>query len=437
MSRDKFSGEAAAAPVPEERFFTKPLIIIFITVFIDLVGFGIVIPALPFYVEGDLFQATPFEIGMLFASYSAMQFIFAPILGGLSDRYGRRPILFFSLLGSAVGYLVIGFATALWMVFLGRIIAGITGGNISTAQAYIADVTTRENRAKGMGLFGAAFGLGFIFGPAIGGILGDYGIHLPFLFAAVLTFANAVALYFILPESLREKDRDNKPARSGNRFTELFESLKDSRFSILTGLYFLLVTAFSVMTASFALYTLFRFDYGVKANGYLFFYIGVLAVIMQGFLFGRLANRFGESRLVVAGSFILAGAFFAVPYVGPDYGGLPALLVGIAFFSIGNSLSSPALTSLASKVADESEQGKALGVMQSGASLARAVGPAIAGVLLNNQFGEIDDFTIFRTFWTASALMLLTFVVAVFFARMRRREILAQKAFSVRSATDE
>ncbi|MCO6509708.1 MAG: MFS transporter, partial [Aridibacter famidurans] len=185
-----------------ERFFTKPIAIIFTTVFIDLVGFGIVIPALPFYVEGEHFAATPLDIGLLFASYSAMQFIFAPVLGSLSDKYGRRPILFFSLLGSAVGYLFIGFATALWMVFFGRIVAGITGGNISTAQAYIADVTTRENRAKGMGLFGAAFGLGFVFGPAIGGILSRYGIHVPFLFAAGLTFANAIALYFVLPESL-------------------------------------------------------------------------------------------------------------------------------------------------------------------------------------------------------------------------------------------
>jgi DHA1 family tetracycline resistance protein-like MFS transporter len=406
----------------EEKFFTKPIAIIFITIFIDLIGFGIVIPALPFYAEGELFQATPFQIGMLFASYSAMQFLFAPLLGGLSDKYGRRPILFFSLLGSAIGYIFIGFATALWMVFLGRIIAGITGGNISTAQAYIADVTTRENRAKGMGLFGAAFGLGFIFGPAIGGILGDYGIHIPFLFAAVLTTANAIALYFILPESLKEEDR-NKDTDRRNRFAELFESLKDARFTILTGLYFLLVTAFSIMTATFALYTLYRFNYGIKANGYLFAYVGILAVIMQGFLFGKLANKFGEAWLVVVGSFILVGAFFAVPYVGPEFGGLTALLVTIAFFSLGNSLSSPALTSLASKVASEREQGKALGVMQSGASLARAIGPAVAGILLNNALGEIDDFTIFRTFWTASGLMFITFLVALYFAKIRHKQI--------------
>ena len=407
----------------DEKFFTKPIAIVFTTIFIDLIGFGIVIPILPFYAETEPFNATPFEIGMLFASYSAMQFVFSPILGGLSDKYGRRPILFLSLLGSSIGYLTIGFANTLWMVFLGRIIAGITGGNISTAQAYIADVTTRENRAKGMGLFGAAFGLGFVFGPAIGGVLSRYGIHAPFLFAAGLTFVNAIALYFVLPESLK-KDAQT-PFKRKNQFVQLIESLKDSRFSLLTGLYFLLVTAFSIMTATFALYTMFRFGYNAEQNGYLFFYIGVLAVFLQGFLFGRLANKFGESWLVVIGSFLLVGSFFMVPFVGPEWGGLPALLIGIAFFALGNSLSSPALTSLASKVASEREQGKALGIMQSAASLARAIGPIIAGVLLNNAINEVDDFTLFRTFWAASGLMFITLLVAIYFAKIKQKDLLS------------
>ncbi|HKQ51223.1 MAG TPA: MFS transporter, partial [Pyrinomonadaceae bacterium] len=176
----------------------SPLLVIFVTVFIDLVGFGIVIPVLPFYVEGTQFHASPSVVGLLFASYSVMQLIFTPVLGRLSDRYGRRPILLVSLIGTGVGFLILGSATTLWMLFAGRIIDGISGGNISTAQAYIADVTTPAERAKGMGLIGAAFGLGFIFGPAIGGILSRWGVHVPFLFAAGLAFSNAALLYFTL-----------------------------------------------------------------------------------------------------------------------------------------------------------------------------------------------------------------------------------------------
>src|SRR5436190_19799129 len=179
----------------------SPLLVIFILVFIDLVGFGAVIPVLHSSAEGTRFGATPSQVGLLFASYSVMQLIFSPVLGRLSDKYGRRPVLLFSLLGTAAGFLVLGMAGALWMLFVGRIIDGISGGNISTAQAYIADVTTEENRAKGMGLIGAAFGLGFIFGPALGGILSKWdlnvaglhvpGIAVPFLFAGLLSLANA------------------------------------------------------------------------------------------------------------------------------------------------------------------------------------------------------------------------------------------------------
>lgn len=414
-------GEIPRSETPD-KFLTKPLIIIYITVFIDLVGFGIVIPLLPYYSESPIFRATPFEVELIFAVYSAMQFIFAPILGGLSDKYGRRPVLFLSIIGSGIGYLFIGFAGALWMVFAGRIIAGITGGNISTAQAYIADVTTRENRAKGMGLFGAMFGLGFIFGPAIGGILSRYGLAAPFLFAAILSFANAIALYFFLPETRKKQTGETSPK---NRFAQAFEALRDPRFSLITILYFLLITAFSIMTASFALYTIYRFGYSAEQNGYLFAYVGVLAIIMQGFLFGKLAKRFGETNLIVVGSFMLSGALLTFPFIGPEWGGLAGLLISMAFFSAGNSLSSPALTSLASKIASEDEQGKALGVLQSGASLARAVGPLIGGLLIINAVEKIDDYTLIRTFWTAAGIMFIAFLLAVYIATIGKQKIFA------------
>jgi MFS transporter, DHA1 family, tetracycline resistance protein len=409
-----------SAQVEDEKFFTTPLIIIFVTVFIDLIGFGMVIPILPYYANTAPFNATPRDIGFLVATYSLMQFFFSPILGRLSDRYGRRPILFISLLGSAVGYFVLGFAGTLFFVFLGRIIGGITGGNISTAQAYIADVTSKKNRAKGMGLFGAAFGLGFILGPAIAGIMSKYGIQVPFYFAAALSLANAIALYFILPESLKASARAIIPERK-NRILELLESLKDKEFRELNLVYFLLVMAFSIMTYAFVLYTAFRFAYTPEQNGYLFAFVGLISILAQGVLFGRLVKRFGEPSLIVAGCLCMVASLFAVPLVGPQSGGLIGLLIGTAVLAFGNSIASPGLTSLASKSADEHDQGRTMGIMQSGASLARAIGPIIGGLLLNNARNALDDFTLYRTFWTASAIMFAAFLVAIYFAKNSRK----------------
>ncbi len=404
------------AEAPDERFFTTPLIIIFITVFIDLIGFGMVIPILPYYANTPPFNATPRDIGFLVASYSLMQFFFSPILGRLSDKYGRRPILFISILGSAVGYFVIGLAGTLFLVFLGRIIGGITGGNISTAQAYVADVTSKKNRAKGMGLFGAAFGLGFILGPAIAGVLSKYGIAVPFYFAAGLSLANAIALYFVLPESLKLSARVHLP-KYKSRLHELFDSLKDKAFRELNIIYFLLITAFSIMTYAFVLYTAYRFDYQPEQNGYLFAFVGFVSILAQGFLFSRLVKTFGEPVLIAAGCLMMGASLFAVPFVGPVSGGLTGLLIGMGVMSLGNSLASPGLTSLASKTANENDLGRTMGIMQSGASLARAIGPIIGGFLLNNAMNALDDFTLYRTFWTASAIMFVAFFVAVYFTR--------------------
>ena len=401
----------------KERFFTTPLIIIFVTVFIDLIGFGMVIPILPFYAETSPYNATPFEIGLLFSVYSWMQFFFSPILGRLSDRYGRRPILFISLMGSAVGYFVMGFAGSLTMVFVGRIIGGITGANISTAQAYIADVTSKANRAKGMGIFGAIFGLGFILGPAMAGILSKYGVHVPFYCAAVLSFVNAVALYFILPESITPGAPHEE--RKG-RFAELVESLREKEFGIVNLVYFLLITAFSIMTYAFVLFTAFRYGYDAEQNGYLFFYVGVVAVLGQGVLFHRLVKTMGETKLTVVGCLLMAASLLVFPFLGPAAGGLTALLAVTAVLSIGNAFASPSLTSLASKISPEDKQGSSLGIMQSGASLARAIGPLVGGVLLNDAMNRVSDQTVFRTFAAASGLMFVATVVSLFAVRIMK-----------------
>jgi len=403
---------AHTAEQDDEKFFTKPLLIIFLTIFIDLVGFGIVIPLLTFYAEE--YQATPFDIGLLVSSYSLMQFVFAPIWGSLSDRYGRRPILFWTIIGAGVGNLIVGFAGGLWMIYAGRILAGIMGGNLSTAQAYIADVTTRKNRARGMGLFGMAFGLGFILGPAIAGVLSKFGIYVPFLFAAALSFANAILLYFILPESLRATAVSEK--RSG-RFSNLLEIFKDRQFTLITTEYFLLVTAFSMMTTAFAYYTMLNFGFDAEKTGYLLAYVGLLAAISQGVLFGSFAKRFGEAKLAAIGSFLLVLSLFAVPYIGSDYGGIAGLLLGTGLFAFGNSMASPALTTLASNSADESSQGKTLGILQSAASLARVFGPLLCGVLLSNASSRVDSNTLIRTFWTAAVIMCLAFFIAIYYLR--------------------
>src|SRR5678815_2901347 len=409
----------------------SPLIVIFTTVIIDLVGFGIVIPVLPFYAEGTAFNATPRTVGLLFASYSIMQLIFSPILGGLSDKHGRRTVLLLSIIGTGIGFLILGLATTVLMLFIGRILDGITGGNISTAQAYIADITTEENRAKGMGLIGAAFGLGFIFGPAIGGILSGWGIHVPFFFAAALCFANATLLYFTLPETVTPDHPARQSAAGGRAWTQVVESFKQPKLGFVLAIYFLFIVAFSIMTTSFSLYTMFRFGYDAQHNGYLFAYVGVIAVIIQGGLIGRLVKKFGELPLVVVGAFCFAASLFAVPFVGPAAGGLAALLIGGGVFSLGNSLATPALNSLASKSVGPAEQGTVLGVTQSVASLARAVGPFLAAVLINSSAAHMgadgethymSDHSLFVTFWTGSAIMAVACLLALYFSRAHSRE---------------
>lgn len=406
----------------------SPLIVIFTTVFIDLVGFGIVIPVLPYYAEGTIFNATPRTVGFLFASYSIMQLIFSPVLGALSDKYGRRPVLFISIIGTGIGFLILGLANTLLLLFVGRILDGITGGNISTAQAYIADITTPENRARGMGLIGAAFGLGFIFGPAMGGILSRWGTHVPFFFAAGLCFANAVLLFFTLPETVTKDHPARTSAVRGRSVSQLLNSLKQRSLAFVLIIYFLFVVAFSVMTTSFSLYVMFRFGYDAQHTGYLFAYVGLISVIIQGGLIGRLVKRFGELPLVIFGALCFAISLFAVPFVGPTMGGLAGLLVGGGVFSLGNSLATPALTSLASKTAGQSDQGTVLGVTQSAASLARAVGPFIAALLIHSSVAQLgadgkphymSDHSLFVTFWSAAAIMFVAFLLATYYRRNR------------------
>jgi len=399
--------------MPKSR---SPLVIIFITIFIDLVGFGIVIPVLPLYAER--YGASETTIGILLATYSAMQFIFAPILGKLSDRVGRRPVLLVSLIGTSIGFLIMGLAprmpvgfallglapTLVWL-FVARMIDGISGGNISTAQAYIADVTPPEERSKGMGLIGAAFGLGFVFGPMIGGAMSYISPAAPFFFASAMAAANATALYFLLPESLSHEHRSE--ARRGG-IVQILEQSGSWQLVAVLCTYFLATVAFAMMTATFALFAAHRFKFDAWHTGFLFGYVGVIGAVIQGGLLGRLVKKFGDKPLTGIGT-----ALFAVSVFGFTLSGTVVLLIiastGIA---IGNSLMTPTLNALASKSVNASLQGRVLGVMASVASLARIIGPVLGGLLLSRD----PDFSSHygRTlYWVSSAIMLVALGVSL------------------------
>ena len=383
----------------------SPLALIFLTVFIDLVGFGIVIPVLPLYAER--FGASPLVIGLLLGVYSFMQFLCAPLLGKLSDRIGRRPVLIASLFGTAAGFLLMGLAKTLALLFVARVIDGATGGNLSTAQAYIADVTPPERRSRSMGLIGAAFGLGFIFGPAIGGLLSRLSPAAPVFFAAVLALANTLAVAIFLPESLPAERRQRARARTS--FATLFHGRVGISLGGVLVVYFLTTVAFSLLTAIYPLFTERRFGYDALHNGAIFAGQGVLSAVVQGALLGRLLRIFKEKGLAVAGAILLAAGMFALP-VGHS---LALLLAATAAVAVGHGLMAAPLNGLASKCADETAQGRALGVMQSAASLARIVGPVLGGWLLHyDAMTQTVHFG--RTpFWTSGAILVMAGVLAL------------------------
>ncbi len=387
----------------------SPLFVIFLTVFIDMVGFGIVIPVLPLYAEH--FHATPVQIGWLTGIYSGMQIIFVPILGRLSDRFGRRPILIVSLIGTAIGFLLMGWASSLPLLFLARIIDGASGGNISTAQAYIADVSTPENRSRSMGLIGAAFGLGFTFGPMIGGIMSRISYGAPFYFAAVLAAVNVVLLYFILPESLSAEYRSQPHKRS--RLAEVFQHGHGRLFGTIVATYFFSITGFAIMTTLFALFTEKHFGFDARQTGYVFGFIGIISVILLGGLIGRLVKMFGETALARTGLLLLALALFSLPLVTT----LPMLLLVSAALAIANGLVTPTLNGLASQMIDRSWQGRALGLMQSAGSAGRLVGPLLGGWLLMFDLNRPLAHYARTPFFVSAAILLVAFALALGFRK--------------------
>ncbi len=380
--------------------------IIFLTVFIDLIGFGIVIPILPLYAQH--FGARESVIGLLLGTYSLMQFLFSPVLGKISDRVGRRPVLLISLLATSAGFAIMGFAHTIFWLFVGRIVPGISGGNISTAQAYIADITAPEERSRAMGLIGAAFGLGFTLGPAIGGLLSHYSIAAPFLFASGLALLNAILAFIRLPESLSPEHRVRAAKRAPIR--EVFKH--GWHLPALMGSYFFSIAGFAIMTTIFALFTEVRFGYGPQKIGEVFAFIGFLGIVVQGGLLRQLLKRQSEKSLAVTGSILLVAGMALLPEVGS----LAGLMTVSAIIGIGNSLVTPTLNGLASRSAERSWQGRVIGLMQSSGSLARCLGPFIAGKLLSMDVDSLGH--PFSTYgrtpcWAASGILCVSLILAL------------------------
>ena len=346
-------------------------------VFIDLLGFGLIIPILPFYAEH--FGAAPGVVTLLMASYSMMQFISAPFLGSISDRLGRRKVILLSLVGTCAAYVLMAYASSLFMLFAARMLAGFFAGNIAAAQAYIADVTEPENRARGMGLFGAAFGLGFIFGPIIGGILsgsgsGEVNFYMAPLFAAGLSAAAAVLTLVLLKEPGKNKETVK---RGGRWFAPIVGAVRQPNMKPLIILFLLVMFVFAGLEATIALWAERQFYWGPREIGYLFAYVGVVAAIVQGGLIGPATRAWGEERVVFVGVWALIMGFVLMPLSS----NLSLLLVATALLAGGFGFCNPALNSLISQRASSAGQGAALGVAQSGASLARIMGPAFAGAI--------------------------------------------------------
>jgi DHA1 family tetracycline resistance protein-like MFS transporter len=357
----------------------KQLVSIFLIVFIDLLGFSLILPLLPYYAQ--TFQVNGTVTGLLVASYAAMQFFGAPVLGRLSDNYGRRPVLMISILGTFAGFLLLGFAQSLWMLFASRILDGLTGGNLSVAQAYISDVTDSKNRAKGLGLIGAAFGLGFIVGPVTGGLLSQWGFAVPAFTAAGLSLINFILVAAWLPESLTVEKRALLPSRRpAMTVSAMIEALHRPFTGPLLVTRFFFGLAFAIFQTIFSLYALTRFNLSAQQTGYILAYVGVLSVFTQGFLVSRLTSRVREDFLIVGGVVLMTISLLGWAFA-PS---VSVLLIIMAPTSIAGGVLNTVLSSTLTKTVKEQEIGGILGLSASIESLTRVLAPALGGILLSD-----------------------------------------------------
>jgi len=366
------------------------LLILFSVIVLDLIGFGVVIPILPFYAE--TYGASATILGLLLTSYAGMQFLFSPLWGKLSDRIGRKRVLLLTMGGSVLGMTILGLAPSLAYLFVGRIVAGIFGANISVATAYVTDVTTEENRAKGMGLIGAAFGVGFILGPAIGGALSVYGYSVPILAAAGLGVLN------ILYASLRLGEPPPQEKKPQEKKTWAL-SIPGVRKMCLIN--FIFTVGVTQLEATFAFFMMDRFQYDAKQVAFILVFMAFIMVAVQGGLIRRLVPRFGEKNLLLSGGLFLALAFLLVP----SSHQVAWLLIPLSIASLGRGISQPSLLSLVSKLAPTIKRGSVMGIFIASASLARTLGPTAAGILY--------DWNLALPYYFAAFLMGIAWIVAL------------------------
>ena len=357
----------------------SPLLVIFLTVFIDLIGFGICLPLLPKYAER--YGAQGWQIGAAMGVYSLMQLVFAPWWGQLSDRIGRRPVLLVSNFGSIIAYGLFGLSasyigdTGFWILIGSRVFAGSCGANLSVASAYIADVTTPDKRSKGMGLIGMAFGLGFILGPVIGSqAFKHFGLAGPGAVAAVICAINFLLGCFILPET---RKKDVAPPIRRPRIAQIRHVLGMKEVGFLIGIYFLGTFAFTAFESTLPLLLDAKLRFDEEHVGYVFAFCGIMAAMVQGGGIGRLVKSFGERRLIGASLIVVAVSLVLMPLANS----LPTMLAALAVFAIGSGINRAPTMGLISQLSPADEQGTTLGVAQSAGTLARVLGPTVATTL--------------------------------------------------------
>ncbi len=369
---------------------SSPLLPIFLIVAVDILGYTIILPLLPFYAER--LGASPAVVGMLVAVYAVCQLIAGPLLGQLSDQFGRKPLLMISQVGTLAGFLILAFSNTLALVFFARIIDGVTAGNLSLAQAYISDVTPPEQRAKSFGVIGIAFGMGFLLGPAVSGFLSQFGYQYPIFAAAALSATSILATAVLLPSNpplpAGHQEGDTGPGGrrlsvlEWNRYTEYF---RRPELAPLLFKYFSFVLSFAMFTGGFALFAERRYTwnghpFGPKEVGYIFAYSGLIGGTLQGGALGLLVRRFGERPLMTASLLACSAGYVLLAFAYT----IPVLLISATVASFGG-ISRPVLTSLITQVATRREQGTVLGLTQSLTSVALIIGPLISGILIENR----------------------------------------------------